>query len=183
MIPTASGTKAASFPASRRSFHTSSNLGAGAIWLSSVLMNARFDQGAYRYYDIQDFLHAKPFFADIEPDADQEMRDLVDVAHLAGLYVILDIFSTTLLTYSPTFRTATAMSIYTDHRMDVQWRNAAGVAVSAFTSPAAFPDLGPDEAIWPMELQQNEYFRRQGDAKPHNDDTLGDFPPSKQFYT
>jgi glycosidase len=34
----------------------------------------------------------------------------------------------------------------------------------------------------PVELQQNEHFRRQGDAAPY-DDTVGDFVPFKQFST
>jgi glycosidase len=37
--------------------------------------------------------------------------------------------------------------------------------------------------IWPVELQQNEYFRRQGNPAPNGDDTIGDFPPFKQLST
>src|SRR5277367_1636529 len=66
-------------------------LGAGALWLSPVLKNTKFDQGSYHGYGIQDFLRANPFFADVEANADQELRALVDAAHQAGLYVILDI--------------------------------------------------------------------------------------------
>jgi hypothetical protein len=42
-------------------------------------------------YGIQDFLRANPFFADVQANADQELRALVDTAHAAGLYVIFDI--------------------------------------------------------------------------------------------
>jgi len=39
------------------------NLGAGAIWLSPVLKNLRFDNGSYHGYGIHDFLRADPRFA------------------------------------------------------------------------------------------------------------------------
>ena len=67
--------------------------------------------------------------------------------------------------------------------MDVQWRDAAGAAVPAFTSPAAVPNPTPDELVWPVEFQQNEYFRRQGSPASGGDDTIGDFAPFKQLST
>jgi glycosidase len=67
------------------------NLGAGAIWLSPVLKNLRFDRGSYHGYGIHDFLRAEPLFAPGAANADDELRALVDAAHKAGLYVIFDI--------------------------------------------------------------------------------------------
>ena len=65
-------------------------LGAGAIWLSPVLRNLPFED-TYHGYGIHDFLSAEPRFA-LDPDkADDELRDLVDAAHAAGLQVIFDI--------------------------------------------------------------------------------------------
>jgi glycosidase len=72
---------------------------------------------------------------------------------------------------------------YSDNRMDVEWRDATGTAVAANTSPGAVAHPGPDELIWPLELQQNEYFRRQGNPASGGDDTVGDFPPFKQLST
>jgi glycosidase len=158
-------------------------LGAGAIWLSPVLKNVHFDQGSYHGYGIQDFLSANPFFADVAANADQELRALVDAAHAVGLYVIFDIVlnhTADVFAYAsnPTGHDAP----YSDNRMDVEWRDANGNAVAAFTSPAAVPNPTPDELVWPVELQQNEYFRRQGDTAPY-DDTVGDFVPFKQLST
>jgi glycosidase len=158
-------------------------LGAGAIWLSPVLKNAKFDQGSYHGYGIQDFLHANPFFADIGANADQELRALVDAAHAAGLYVIFDIVlnhAANVFGYAPNGNDGAP---YSNTRMDVQWRDANGHAVPAFTSPAAVPTPTQDQLVWPVELQQNEYFRRQGDPAQGGDDTIGDFAPFKQLST
>ncbi len=158
-------------------------LGAGAIWLSPVLKNAMFDQGSYHGYGIQDFLRANPFFADVAANADQELRALVDAAHAAGLYVIFDIVlnhAANAFGYAPNGDDGAP---YSDTRMDVQWRDTNGHAVAAFTTPAAVPNPTPDQLIWPVELQQNEFFRRQGDPKPGGDDTVGDFAPFKQLST
>jgi len=158
-------------------------LGAGAIWLSPVLKNAMFDQGSYHGYGIQDFLSANPFFADNPANADQELRDLVDAAHQAGLYVIMDIV---LNHVADVFAYASNLggsdAPYSDDRMDVAWRDGTGAANAAYASPNLVPNAGQDALIWPVELQQNEYFRRQGDPAPY-DDTVGDFPPFKQLST
>ena len=159
------------------------NLGAGAIWLSPVLKNATFDQGSYHGYGIQDFLRANPFFADVEANADQELRALVDAAHAAGLYVIFDIVlnhAADVFGYAPN---GDQSAPYSNNRMDVQWRDPKGNAVAAFTSPALVPQPTPDQLIWPVELQQNEYFRRQGSPAADGDDTIGDFAPFKQLST
>ena len=158
-------------------------LGAGAIWLSPVLKNESFDQGSYHGYGIQDFLRANPFFADVAANADQELRALVDGAHAAGLYVIFDIVlnhAGNVFAYASNSTGYDAP--YSDNRLDVLWRDAAGNAVAAYTTPAADLHPSPDELVWPVELQQNEFFRRQGDPAPY-DDTVGDFPPFKQLST
>jgi glycosidase len=160
------------------------SLGAGAIWLSPVLKNAMFDQGSYHGYGIQDFLRANPYFADVAENADDELRALVDAAHEAGLYVILDIVlnhAADVFAYASNLGGSDAP--YSDTRMDVGWRDATGAAIAARTSPAVVAAPGPDELIWPVELQQNEYFRRQGNPSPTGDDTVGDFSPFKQLST
>jgi glycosidase len=166
-------------------------LGAGAIWLSPVLKNAMFDQGSYHGYGIQDFLRANPFFADIPANADQELRDLVDAAHREGLYVIFDIvLNHAANVFAYDVNPGGDSAPYSDTRMGVQWRDASGKAIVAYDSPAAvgipstIPNPNPyaDMLVWPIEFQQNEYFRRQGDGAPY-DDTVGDFDPFKQLST
>lgn len=158
-------------------------LGAGAIWLSPVLKNASFDQGSYHGYGIQDFLRANPFFADNVANADQELRNLVDAAHKAGLYVIFDIVlnhAANVFAYASNSGGDDAP--YSDNRMNVLWRDAGGHAVTTASSPSALPNPTADTLIWPVEFQQNEYFRRQGNPAPY-DDTVGDFVPFKQLST
>ena len=158
-------------------------LGAGAIWLSPVLKNARFDQSSYHGYGIQDFLSANPFFADVEAKADQELRALVDAAHAEGLYVVFDIVLNhvaNVFGYEPNGNDGVSHS---DLRLGVQWRDAKGRAIPAFTSPSVVPSPTRDELIWPVEFQQNEYFRRQGAPEKGGDDTIGDFAPFKQLST
>ena len=72
---------------------------------------------------------------------------------------------------------------YSNNRLDVQWRDAAGNAVPAFTSPSAVQNPSSDELVWPVEFQENEYFRRQGNPASGGDDTIGDFDPFKQLST
>lgn len=160
------------------------SLGAGALWLSPVLKNAVFDQGSYHGYGIQDFLSANPFFANDPANADQELRDLVDAAHEEGLYVIFDIVlnhAADVFAYASNPNGADAP--YSNTRMNVFWRDAQGAAVPAYISPSVVPTPSRDELVWPLELQQNEYFRRQGNPEPGGDDTVGDFPPFKQLST
>ena len=37
--------------------------------------------------------------------------------------------------------------------------------------------------VWPSELQQNKFFRRQGTPDGNGDDTIGDFSILKQLVT
>ncbi len=56
-------------------------LGVGAIWLSPVIRNLKFEKGTYHGYGIHDFLRAEPRFAENPAQADDELRELVDAAH------------------------------------------------------------------------------------------------------
>ena len=69
-----------------------------------------------------------------------------------------------------------------DGAMGVQWRDASGVAQAAFTDVANVPSPSRDAFVWPMELQQNRFFRRQG-VTGGSDDTVGDFDILKQILT
>ncbi len=157
------------------------SLGAGAIWLSPVLKNIRFDNGSYHGYGIHDFLRAEPRFATNPANADNELRALVDAAHKAGLYVIFDIVlnhTGDVFAYD-----GNSTAAFSGAPMAVQWRDANGTAVPQFGDVAAIPNPSVDSVVWPSELQKNQYFRRQGMADPHGDDTVGDFFSLKQMLT
>jgi len=157
------------------------SLGAGAIWLSPVLKNLPFDQGSYHGYGIHDFLRAEPFFATNQANADNELRALVDAAHQAGLYVIFDIVLNHVGDVFAYNGNSTAP--FSSTAMPVQWRDATGAAQPQWTDVAAIPNPPLDAVVWPSELQQNQYFRRQGTPDPNGTDTIGDFDSLKQMMT
>jgi hypothetical protein len=64
----------------------------------------------------------------------------------------------------------------------VQWRDAAGIPQPQSTDIAKIPNPPADALVWPVELQRNQFFRRQGGASPA-DDTIGDFASLKQMLT
>ena len=165
-------------------------LGAGAVWLSPVLKNLPFDP-SYHGYGIHDFISAEPRFADNPAKADDELRALVDAAHAQGLYVIFDIVlnhTGDVFAYQCDPQdalcnaTGGGKASFHDGAMGVQWRDASGVAQAAFTDVANVPSPSRDAFVWPMELQQNRFFRRQG-VTGGSDDTVGDFDILKQILT
>ena len=155
-------------------------LGAGAIWLSPVLKNLRFDAGTYHGYGIHDFLRAEPRFADHPSHADDELRALVDAAHAAGLFVIFDI----VLNHTGNvfgYQSGNETDFHADPQ-PVLWRDAHGAAHAELPDVANIANPSLDAVVWPSELQQNKFYRRQGVPGPGND-TVGDFDPFKQMKT
>ncbi|HEY4360570.1 MAG TPA: alpha-amylase family glycosyl hydrolase [Bryobacteraceae bacterium] len=156
-------------------------LGAGALWISPALKNLQFDPGSYHGYGIHDFLRAEPRFADNPANADDELRALVDAAHAAGLYVIFDI----VLNHAGNVfgYPNGAESPFSPTPLPVKWRDASGAARPDFPDVAAIADPPLDGVVWPTELHQNKFFRRQGDPASNGDDTVGDFSVLKQMRT
>jgi glycosidase len=166
-------------------------LGAGAIWLSPVLKNVPFQGGTYHGYGIHDFLHVDPRFARNPNNADNELRALVDAAHKLGLYIILDIVlnhTGDVFAYvcdSGETDCTSSQGSQADFRPSaraVQWRDAQGNPHSEWPDIATIPNPSTDSIVWPIELQRNDWFRRQGMPGP-DDDTVGDFASLKQFRT
>jgi glycosidase len=153
-------------------------LGAGAIWLSPVLKNLPFEN-TYHGYGIHDFLRAEPRFADNPSNADDELRALVDAAHKAGLYVIFDI----VLNHVGDVFDYPGGNAYSDPVKPIQWRDDVGNLVPSFTAIENIANPSVNSLVWPSELHQNQFFRRQGDPKPNGDDTVGDFDSLKQMAT
>jgi glycosidase len=159
-------------------------LGAGAIWLSPALKNLRFDASSYHGYGIHDFLRAEPLFASDptnQDGADAELRALVDAAHAAGLYVIFDIVLNhvgDVFAYD-----GQSSAAFSATPMTVQWRDATGAPQVAWSDIANIANKPLDALVWPAELQQNGYFRRQGAPNPAGPDTIGDFASLKQLLT
>src|SRR5271166_1421080 len=123
--------------------------------------------------------------------ADDELRALVDAAHAQGLYVIFDI----VLNHTGDVfayqcdpgdglcnSTGGGKARFHGGPMGVRWRDANGVAQAAFTDVENVPSPSRDAFVWPKELQQNRFFRRQG-VGGGSDDTVGDFDILKQILT
>lgn len=168
------------------------NLGAGAIWLSPVLKNLPFDTHTYHGYGIHDFLRAEPRFADDPAHADDELRDLVDAAHENGLSVIMDIVlnhTGNVFAYvcDPSdgicTNSAGAQASFHGSAQQILWRDETGAARGDFTDIATIPSPPRESLIWPSELHQNDFFRRQGVPDGNGDDTTGDFSVLKQLLT
>ena len=64
----------------------------------------------------------------------------------------------------------------------IQWRDATGAARPDFPDVANIPNPSLDAVVWPLELQQNKFFRCQG-TPAGADDTVGDFSVLKQMMT
>jgi glycosidase len=157
-------------------------LGAGAIWISPVLRNVVADP-SYHGYGIHDFLAAETRFADDPSNADQELRELVDAAHAAGLYVIFDIVlnhTGDVFHYPGDLAQAPFQSVAVDA---VEWRDGTGKARAELPAIENVRDPSQVGFVWPSELQRNAYFRRQGTPRAGGDDTIGDFDSLKQLMT
>ncbi|MGE3537573.1 MAG: alpha-amylase family glycosyl hydrolase [Candidatus Tectimicrobiota bacterium] len=156
------------------------DLGAGALWLSPVLKNRQSDSGSFHGYGIQDFLQPEPRFASAPEKAEEELRALVETAHALGLYVIFDIVlnhAGDVFGYADSGATATASSTV----LPVAWRDETGTARRDFPVIEQIPPAlrQPNGLIWPVELQRNAFFRRQGKGGEEG----GDFETLKEFDT
>lgn len=141
-------------------------LGATAIWITCPLKN-RPEPNSYHGYGVQDFLRIDPRFGTTE-----DLRELVRQAHGRGMYVIMDIV----------MDHVGDVWAYAGGRDEVYrrgrryrfgyWRGADGGRLRG--------EPGPDDALWPVELQRPDAFNRMG-RMCHPDDardaeiTDGDF--------
>lgn len=166
-------------------------LGAGAIWLSPVLKNVPFEEGTYHGYGIHHFLHADPRFAKNPQHADDELRSLVDAAHAHGLHVIFDIVlnhTGNVFAYpcdpgeQNCQQSSGADADFRSAPRAIQWRDERGNARSDWPDLATIPQPPDNALVWPSELHDNSFFRRQGLPGP-GDDTVGDFASLKQLRT
>lgn len=166
-------------------------LGAGAIWLSPVLSNVPWQGGTYHGYGIRDFLHVDPRFARDPGNADNELRALVDAAHDLGIYVILDMVlnhTGDVFVYvcdpgeNNCVANQGAQADFRSTARSIEWRDPQGNARADWPDIAGIANPPVNSLVWPTELHNNDYFRRQG-MPGSGDDTVGDFDSLKQFRT
>ncbi len=145
-------------------------LGANAVWLSPIFKNRAEKSDSYHGYGIQNFLEVDPRFGTRE-----DLQKLVREAHARGMYVILDI----ILNHTgdnwaypgdfPYFYSREAGGPF-----DFGFWRESGAAANA---PA-------DRAVWPVELQRPECYKRRGQIVDWNDPEQainGDFLSLKEL--
>jgi glycosidase len=128
------------------------NLGCTAIWISPPFKNRKTAKNTYHGYAIQNFLAVDPRFGTMD-----DLRELVREAHNRGMYVIIDIVIN---------HTGNNWGYVDDSPMVYNngepfefgfWRAADGNALKC--TPEEF---GEDDAVWPVELQKPECYKRKG---------------------
>ena len=142
-------------------------LGCTAIWLSPILRNRKIPD-SYHGYGIQDFLEVDPRFGTL-----QDLQNLTAAAHARGMYVILD--------------------VVLNHAGDV-WSYPGGHPYYFFNDQTfpfgnwreddSAPGLQDDDAVWPVELQSPDAFKRRGQIRDWNDPVQardGDFLTLKEL--
>lgn len=125
-------------------------LGITTIWLGPVFKQ-RGHQNTYHGYAIQDFLDVDPRLG-----TRQDLVDLVEKAHGMGLRVILD----TIFNHSgANWLYGAGEDAFTPSYIEGQypfgnWRGVNGEPIESIQ--------GPDEGVWPAELQNTEVYTRAG---------------------
>jgi Glycosidases len=159
-------------------------LGAGAVWITPVFKNRLAldgspNEGTYHGYGIHNFIEVDPRFG-TEADLDA----FIDEAHALGIYVIADIVVNHAgdeFTYDGHGAEAPFSSTPYD---TIHWRDGVGNPVPGWrVAPGDLlgdPALTPDAAVWPQELLDNRYWRRQGSRLSG---TEGDFLSLKELRT
>lgn len=134
-------------------------LGISAIWVSPIFKQVAF-QDSYHGYGIQNFLDVDPHFGTRE-----DLRELVQVAHKHGIYVILDII---LNHAGDVFRYEANHAYWTGEEYAVKgFHDQQGEPTLPFSQIDlnTHPDAWPNGAIWPKEFQDPDIFTRKGYIK------------------
>ncbi len=145
-------------------------LGITAIWVSPIFRQVPY-QDTYHGYGIQNYLDVDPHFGTRE-----DLKEMVQVAHDHGIYVILDIIlnhSGNVFSYQPDrYWTNDPQSDqwYLDARWDgntyptAGFHDQTGQPVLPFRPVNMQQDPGswPGGAIWPAEFQDPASFTRKG---------------------
>jgi glycosidase len=146
------------------------NLGCTAIWLSPIFKNRQEKNDTYHGYGIQNFLEIDKRFGTLE-----DLQELVEQAHARGMYIILDIILN---------HTGDNWAYSGDYPF-YYWPGAPAPFEFGFWREAdPRPGLMEDDAVWPVELQDPECYKRRGQIWNWNDPDQainGDFQSLKEL--
>jgi glycosidase len=176
-------------------------LGVTAIWLSPVVKNTQpeIDGFAYVYpgYNAQDFFSIEGRFASDGTDAtaEVELAALVAEAHARDIYVVVDIVLNHMGRVFDYVWQGQVQSAFTDQGLlygplgnepPIQWMNGLGAPRADWQDAVQPAGAGPDDAVWPLDLQRPDFFRRRGsktsdDPAPPLNYVPGDFGTMRQM--
>lgn len=146
------------------------SLGCTAIWLSPIFKNRREFNDTYHGYGIQNFLEVDPRFGTLE-----DLQELVGQTRARGMYVILDIIIN---------HTGDNWAYPGDYPYHF-WKGAPGpFDFGSWREADPASGLQEDDAVWPVELQDKECYKRRGQIRDWNDpdETInGDFFSLKEL--
>jgi glycosidase len=154
-------------------------LGVTAIWISPVVKNTKpeIDGFAYTYpgYNAQDYFSLDGRFASdgTEATAETELQALVQEAHARGIYVVVDIVLNHAGRVFDYVLNGQVQSSFTNDALlngppgnepSIQWMNGFGNPRPDWQDVTNPNGAGPDDAVWPLDLQRPEFFRRRGSS-------------------
>ena len=128
------------------------SLGCTTLWITPPFKNRVECEKCYHGYSIQNFLAVDPRFGTLE-----DLRQLIHEAHQRGMYVIVDIVINHI---------GDCWAYENDEHPPYQdgrqfkfayWRAADGSALTADRS-----QWTEDDAVWPVELQDEQCYNRRG---------------------
>ncbi len=129
-------------------------LGATTLWLSPIFKNRPEPSGSFHGYAIQDFLEIDPRLGTKE-----DLRELVRQAHQMDMYVILDIVIN---------HTGDNWA-YKDDTYPTYRHDGTQFEFGYWRAEHLEGEYGPDDAVWPAELQSSDCYKRRGGIVNWND--------------
>jgi glycosidase len=146
------------------------DMGATTVWISPVLKNRLDRDDTYHGYGIQNYLEVDPRFG-----SSDDLRRLADEAHRRGMYLILDIIIN---------HTGDNWAYPGDHPY-FYWPEAPGpFPFGSWRQADLSEGLQDDDAVWPVELQSPEWYKRRGQIRNWQDQQEalhGDFLSLKEL--
>jgi glycosidase len=125
------------------------NLGATAIWMTPVLKNRQSNPQDYHGYAPQDFLEVDPRFGSLA-----DLQELVRQAHSRHMRVIMDIVvNHTGDNWCYENNQPRSFNPEGQHPFGGWRRNDGTIGME---------DLGADDAVWPVEFQNVDWYKRRG---------------------
>jgi len=143
-------------------------LGCTTIWLSPILKNRQDMSESYHGYGIQDFLEVDPRFGTLI-----DLQELTAAAHARGMYVILDV----VLNHTGDvwcYPDCNPYYFYQDQEYPF----------GSWNEVDPTEGLQDDDAVWPLELQKPDVFKRRGEIRNWHDPVEardGDFLSLKEL--